>query len=95
MNMMIEVIPKSDYWLYVKTEDGRAGLFNVKPYLDSEAFAPLWEISEFEQVYNGRYFVEWACGADLSFDTIEARWRTGEDLEEVLVSLGMEIEAAV
>jgi hypothetical protein len=25
-------------------------------------------------VRNGRYFVEWPCGADLSADTIEARW---------------------
>ena len=25
-------------------------------------------------ISNGRYFVEWACGADLSADTIEARW---------------------
>ena len=95
MNMMIEVIPKSDYLLYVKTEDGRAGLFNVKPYPDSEAFAPLWETSEFEKVYNGRYFVEWACGADLSLDTIEARWRTGEELQEMLALLGVEVEAAV
>ena len=27
---------------------------------------------EFKKIHNGRYFVEWACGADLSADTIEA-----------------------
>jgi len=31
---------------------------------------------EFEQIYNGGYFIEWDCGADLSADTIEARWQT-------------------
>jgi len=27
------------------------------------------------QVLNGGYFIEWDCGADLSADTIEARWQ--------------------
>jgi hypothetical protein len=31
--------------------------------------------NEFQKVTHGGYFVEWACGADLSVDTIEARWR--------------------
>jgi hypothetical protein len=26
----------------------------------------------------GGYFVEWACGADLSADTIEARWQVAD-----------------
>jgi hypothetical protein len=68
-----EVIPKDNFRLYIKYEDGREGLFDVKPYLDSEAFESLKDKSEFERVYNGKYFVEWDCGADLSADTIEAR----------------------
>ena len=27
------------------------------------------------QISNGRYFIEWSCGADLSADTIEAHWK--------------------
>ena len=27
------------------------------------------------QISNGGYFIEWDCGADLSVDTIEAKWR--------------------
>ena len=61
--------------LRITTEDGREGLFDVKPYLASEAFAPLKQPSEFRAVRNGSYFVEWACEADLSADTIAARWR--------------------
>jgi hypothetical protein len=31
------------------------------------------------KVSNGGYFIEWDCGADLSADTIEARWQvTGQ-----------------
>jgi len=60
--------------LYIKAEDGRAGLFDVSPYLQSEAFEPLKKRSEFIRIRNGRYYIEWDCGADLSADTIEARW---------------------
>ena len=43
-----EVIPKDDFMLYIKAEDGETGLFDVKPYLESEAFAPLKDRNEFE-----------------------------------------------
>ena len=68
-----EVTPEDNYILSVKTEDGKRGFFDVKPFLDSEAFAPLKDESEFRRIRNGRYFVAWACGADLSADTICAR----------------------
>ena len=70
-----EIIPKDDYLLYIKAEDGKVGLFDIKPYLDSEVFSPLKDKSEFERIHNGKYFIEWDCGADISVDTIEARWK--------------------
>ena len=66
--------PQSNWMLSVVADDGRIGTFDVKPYLHDEAFAELQRPSEFVKVANGGYFVEWACGADLSADTIEARW---------------------
>ncbi len=71
---IVDIVPKEDFILYIKAEDGTSGLFDVKPYLDSEAFAPLKDRSEFERIRNGGYFIEWDCGADLSADTIQARW---------------------
>jgi len=71
---IIEIVPKDDYLLYIRVEDGRTGLFDVGPYLDSEAFAPLKDRSEFKRIHNGKYFIEWDCGADLSADTIQSRW---------------------
>lgn len=59
----------------IVVEDGRIGLFDVTPYLEYEAFEVLREHQEFMKVSNGGYFIEWDCGADLSADTIEARWR--------------------
>ena len=69
------VILKDDYLLYIKADDGQAGLFDIKPYLESEAFAPLKDRNTFEHIHNGGFYIEWDCGADLSADTIQARWK--------------------
>lgn len=74
-----EICPIDNYMLYIKSDDGQTGLFDVKPYLDSEAFTPLKEASEFQRVHNGKYFVAWDCGADLSADTIHAKWLSATD----------------
>jgi len=71
-----EVIPLGDHQLFVETQDGIEGVFDLKPYLKSEAFLPLKDEEEFSSVHNGGYFVEWPCGADLSADTIQARMRS-------------------
>lgn len=69
-----DVKPREDGSLWIASDDGRAGTFDVRPYLGSQAFLPLKDWCEFSQVRNGGYYVEWKCGADLSADTIEARW---------------------
>ena len=70
---IIEVIPQDDYTLLVKTDGGETGIFDVKPYLNSEAFEPLRDKQMFRQIHNGGYFIEWDCGADFSADTILGR----------------------
>jgi hypothetical protein len=71
-SMIIEkVFPQDDFTLHVESEYGISGTFDVKPYLDSEIFEPLKNPDEFRKIRNGKYFVEWQCGADLSADTIE------------------------
>lgn len=66
--------PEPNWILAIEADDGRIGHFDVGPYLQYEAFQPLRDEGEFAKVVNGGYFVEWDCGADLSADTIEARW---------------------
>ena len=68
------VTARKDGVLHVVAEDGRSGTFDVRPYLESPAFSPLKDGVEFSRVRNGGYYIEWRCGADLSADTIEARW---------------------
>ena len=70
-----ELHPQPDRVLSIVSEDGRVGRFVVTPYLEYEAFEELRDHGEFIKVINGGYFVEWACGADLSADTIEAQWK--------------------
>jgi len=69
-----ELCPQPNWVLSIVADDGRVGSFDVSPYLEYEAFEDLRDPSEFMKVFNGGYFVEWDCGADLSADTIEARW---------------------
>lgn len=63
----------ADWTLSITANDGRVGQFDLRPYLQYEAFEELNDIAEFMKIINGGYFVEWECGADLSADTIEAK----------------------
>jgi hypothetical protein len=65
----------TDWELIITAEDGRVGSFDVSPFLTGPVFQPLHARAEFLKVSNRGYFIEWACGADLSADTIEARWQ--------------------
>ncbi|TXT24141.1 MAG: hypothetical protein FD134_1708 [Gallionellaceae bacterium] len=72
---IVELHPQPNWILSIVADDGRIGNFDVSPYLGYEAFERLRDPGEFMRVSNGKYFVEWDCGADLSADTIEAQWR--------------------
>lgn len=74
-----QVHPQADWILTLIADDGCVGKFDVSPYLRLKAFEDLRRPGEFSKIFNGGYFVEWACGADLSADTIEARWQVVED----------------
>ena len=73
-----EVHAQEDRTLTIVAEDGRVGVFDVKPYLAGEVFEALNDPEEFRKVRHGGYYIAWDCGADLSADTIEARWRVKE-----------------
>ncbi len=77
---IIELHPQPNWILSVVANDGRIGYFDVSPYLKYEAFEELKNFREFMKITNGGYFVEWECGADLSADTIEARWKVVDNV---------------
>lgn len=70
-----ELQAQPNWVLSIVADDGRVCRFDVSPYLQNEAFEALQDQAEFVKVVNGGYFVEWDCNADLSADTIEARWQ--------------------
>ncbi|MBD3421788.1 MAG: DUF2442 domain-containing protein [Chitinivibrionales bacterium] len=82
--IIAEVETKADYTLRVVSLGGVVGAFDVKPYLQFEAFYPLKNLAEFEKVSNGGYFVEWDCGVDLSADTIEAKMQKVGSLSQAI-----------
>ncbi len=67
-----EVTPEPNWLLRILAEDGRSGTFDLKPYFYLPIFEPLRDVAEFARLRSGGYYIEWACGADLSADTIEA-----------------------
>jgi len=73
--IIAEIQTHPDWTLSVVSAEGCVGEFDVSPYLNCEAFTPLRDINAFMKVRNGKYFIKWECGADLSADTIEAHWQ--------------------
>ena len=70
-----KISPQPQWVLSIVADDGRSGSFDVSPYLEFEVFETLRDHNEFIKIFNGGFFVEWDCGADLSVDTIEAHWQ--------------------
>ncbi|NHQ61174.1 DUF2442 domain-containing protein [Chlorobium sp. BLA1] len=64
------VKPLSDYRIYVEIEDGRQGVFDMKPYLDRGVFSELRDVHYFNQV--GILFgaVTWPHEQDIAPETI-------------------------
>lgn len=57
--MRIKELQAEPNWvLFIVADDGRLGRFDVKPYLQYEAFEALRDQNEFVKIINGRYFVE-------------------------------------
>jgi hypothetical protein len=83
---IVELSPHPNWILSVVADDGRVGNFDVRPYLSYEAFENLKDPAEFAKVSNGGYFIEWACGADLSADTIEAHWQVIDKAKRLAVA---------
>ncbi len=66
------VKPLPDYRIYVEIENGRKGIFDLKPYLDHGAFRELRNVHYFNQV--GILFgaVTWPNEQDIAPETLLA-----------------------
>lgn len=66
------VKPLSDYRIYVEVEDGRAGIFDLKPYLDHGVFKELRDLAYFNQVGIVFGAVTWPNQQDIAPETLLA-----------------------
>ncbi len=66
------VRPLPDYRIYVEIEDGRKGVFDLKPYFDHGVFRELRDVHDFNQV--GILFgaVTWPQEQDIAPETLLA-----------------------
>ncbi len=65
-----KVHANNDFTLFVELSDGRAGIFDVKPYLDKGVFTQLKDKDYFKQVKPFFCGIIWTNEQDLSADTI-------------------------
>ncbi len=66
------VKPLPDYRIYVEIEDGRKGVFDLKPYLVHGAFRELQDVNYFNQVDILFGAVTWPNEQDIAPETLLA-----------------------
>jgi hypothetical protein len=70
MNKIVKVTPLDGKMVAVVFEDGKAGTFDVSPYIRSEFFKRLEDEAYFRQVSVFFTGIGWPEGQDLGPDTI-------------------------
>ncbi|AOS85056.1 hypothetical protein BIU88_07775 [Chlorobaculum limnaeum] len=88
--MDVKVVkPLPDYRIYVEIEDGRQGVFDMKPYLDRGVFRELKDVHYFNQVGILFVAVAWPHEQDIAPETlieemvpVEAIHDSGNDKSE-------------
>ena len=66
------VKPLPDYRIYVEVEDGRKGIFDLKPYLDFGVFRELRDVHYFNRVGIVFGAVTWPHEQDIAPETLLA-----------------------
>ena len=64
------VKPLSEYRIYVEVEDGRKGVFDLRPYLDHGVFRELRDVHYFNRVGIALGAVTWPHGQDIAPETL-------------------------
>lgn len=64
------VKPLPNYRIYVEIEDGRNGIFDMKPYLDHGVFRELRDITYFNQAGIRFGVVTWPHQQDIAPETL-------------------------
>ena len=73
------VQPLDNYEIYVELVDGRAGIFDLKPYLNHGVFRELQDNSYFQQVGVVLGAVTWPHEQDIAPETLVAQMKPVTD----------------
>jgi len=77
------VKPLSDYRIYVEINDGRKGIFDMKPYLDRGVFKELRDVQYFNRVGIVLGAVTWPNQQDIAPETLVAEMQAAESPHRV------------
>ena len=66
----IDVKPLENYRLRITFDNKEVRIFDIKPYLNDEFFAPLKNVSIFKSVKVNPISLEWAGGIDICPDEL-------------------------
>jgi hypothetical protein len=81
------VKPLPDYCIYVEIEDGRKGIFDLKPYLDFGVFRELRDVHYFNQIGIVFGAVTWPNEQDIAPETLLAGLRPlGSEASELMAA---------
>jgi hypothetical protein len=72
------VRPLDDYQIYVELEDGRTGIFDLKPYLNHGVFRELQDKRYFSQVDVVLGAVTWPHEQDIAPETLVTELKPAE-----------------
>jgi hypothetical protein len=78
------VTPLPDYRIYVEVEDGRKGIFDMKPYLDHGVFRELRDVRYFNRVGIVLGAVTWPDEQDIAPETLLAEMLPVLSIEDAL-----------
>ncbi|PJM80195.1 hypothetical protein CUU80_03080 [Bifidobacterium scaligerum] len=67
---VVEALPLEDYWIEVRFNDGRHGVFDMNPYLDWPAFAKLKDVDFFNKVHVAGCTACWPGDIDIAPERI-------------------------
>ena len=73
---VIKVVAKPDYSIVAEFKSGEVRRFDMRPYLDFPAYAPLKEPGAFMRAHVEHGTVVWCEEIDLSPDTLYLRGQT-------------------
>lgn len=67
---VVEALPLENHWIEIRFDDGRHGVFDMNPHLDSPIFRPLRNTETFNRLHVDHGTVCWPDGIDIASERL-------------------------